>query len=323
MTSNALSLLAADAFRLVSRFRSQRRLKKRSDHEDVDFIYERYALFQELGSTARQLTGAPWVLEVNALLALEATSERRATTSRWLAEWMEKRTLRRADKIVAVTQALADQLVLHYGIDRQRLLVVANGVDHTVHGRVDPARTTTCRVGFLGTLYPWQNVSSLLALLTTEGIESVEVDIAGDGPERVALERQVRELGIEHRVTFRGRVHPDDVPRFLSDVDLCFAGHSSTNGSYFSPLKLWEYLAAGKPVIASRHEVTAALERDGFPVVCYDPIGPEDLGTVLARSIASLPELAQRAAEKQLEVWAQHSWGRRVETVLSAVRTAV
>ncbi|WP_244259488.1 glycosyltransferase [Rathayibacter sp. VKM Ac-2759] len=321
MSSGVLPLLAADVFRFASRLRSRLQLKMRARNRSLDFVYERYALFQELGSVARRETGALWILEVNALLAVEATSERRATTSRRLAEWMEKRTLRRADVIVAVTQALADQLGSHYGIPAERMLVVANGVDHTVHHAAVPITlASTPRIGFLGTLYPWQNVSSLVALLSAEGLLAAELHIAGDGPERAALEQQARALGVEGRVHFRGRVHPDEVPEFLAGVDLCFAGHSSANGSYFSPLKLWEYLAAGKPVVASRHEVTADLESQGFAVVCYDPSGADDLKSVLTRSVASLADLSRRAADKQRDVWAEHSWGRRVETILDSVR---
>ncbi|PPF20234.1 MULTISPECIES: glycosyltransferase [unclassified Rathayibacter] len=321
MSGSRLSIVATDVFRLVSRVRSRFQLKRRVSGSTADFAYERYALFQELGSLARRATGAVWVLEVNALLAVEATSERRATTSRALAEWMEGRTLRRADLIVAVTDALADQLTARYGIPRERILVVANGVDHTVHRPAEIVDgTRTPRIGFLGTLYPWQNVSSLVELLASEDLGEVHLDIAGDGPVRADLERQVHELGLADRVTFRGRVHPDDVPAFLAGVDLCFAGHSSANGSYFSPLKLWEYLAAGKPVVASRHDVTAGLQREGYPVVCYDSAGEEDLRSVLTESVRSLPELSRVAADRQRDVWAEHSWARRVETIVTSVK---
>ncbi|WKK71696.1 hypothetical protein Q0F99_00220 [Rathayibacter oskolensis] len=66
--------------------------------------------------------------------------------------------------------------------------------------------------------------------------------------------------------------------------------------------------------------MTADLESQGFAVVCYDPSGADDLESVLTRSVASLADLSRRAADKQRDVWAEHSWGRRVETILDSVR---
>lgn len=321
MSSSRVRVLAADAVRAAYRIRSRNRLAAAVGGGSYDFVYERYALFQELGSVARARTGAPWILEVNALLAIEATSERRATSSRALALRIEGGTLRSADMIVAVTEALAEQIRSTYGIDRSRILVVQNGVDHTHHTAVSAAGSDdgSVTIGFVGTLYAWQNVGALIEALTLPGFERVRLEVAGDGPERERLAASIARLGLGDRVVLHGRMHPDAVAPFLSTVDLCFAGHGSANGSYFSPLKLWEYLAAGKAVIASEHEATLALAADGYAIRCFGGAQSPSLEDALADAIRDLPALRARAAECQQRVWDEHSWARRVETILDAV----
>lgn len=323
LTASWVSILAADALRLVYRIRSRLRLRRRLGHTTYDFAYERYALFQQLGSVP-QKRGAHWILEVNALLALESTSDRRATSSRRLATWAEGRTFRAADTIVAVTQALANQISLTYRIPQTKILVIANGVDHTRYDAVSthPILDRPIRIGFVGTLYSWQNVQSLLTAISELGRFDVVLDIVGDGPELDALTRLSAEYGMTERVTFLGRMHPDAIPEFLSTIDICFAGHGSSNGAYFSPLKLWEYLAAGKPVLASAHEVTVELADQGFAVVCFGDSAGRDLDTALAEVLNSISELQKLAESRQPNVWDEYSWTARVKPLIEIAARA-
>jgi glycosyltransferase involved in cell wall biosynthesis len=323
LTASWASVLAADVLRFFYRIKSQAQLRRRAKISKFDFAYERYALYQELGSVARK-HGAHWILEVNALLALESTSDRRATTSRVIATRFERRTLRSADTIVAVTQALATQIALTYDIDAGKILVISNGVDHTKHKKVvrRPVTGRAVRIGFVGTLYSWQNVDSLLTEIKSLNSTAVTLEIVGDGPERGALEAAVDAHGLGQQVTFLGRMNPDGVPDFLASVDLCFAGHGSVNGAYFSPLKLWEYLAAGKPVLASAHEATLALASEGFPVVCFEGKTEQPLGLALRDTLLRIDELQALAESRQQSVWRDYSWTARITPLLEIVKTA-
>jgi glycosyltransferase involved in cell wall biosynthesis len=299
---------------------SRRRLRRLARRTEYDFAYERYALFQDLGSVVRRRTSAFWVLEVNALLALEATTERRATSSRRLALAAERRTLRAADRIVAVTAALSEQIQRVHGVDRDRIIVIENGVDgarSSVSGRSSDSAGT--RIGFLGTIYRWQSVDRLIRALDDPRVPSdVTVHIAGGGPELGRLEEQVRASRMEGRVEFLGRIHPDAVPEFLAEVDVCYAGHVSENGAYFSPLKLWEYLAAAKPVIATRHDATERLEASGYAVRCFDG-SDQGLASVLMQTVASKDELRSVAEQRRDAVLREHSWEARIHPLLETI----
>lgn len=318
MTASPVRLIAADLGRLAYRVRSVltlRRLLRRASPAPA-MAYERYALMQELGRVA-QRKGATWVLEVNALLAIESTSDRRATSSRRVATFFESRTLRRADLIVAVTDQL--KLALHnlYRIPLDRILVVENGVDTAKHGDASVDRHEVPTVGFLGTLYPWQRVDRLLHAVSRSDT-NWNVRIAGEGPEYEALKQLTSELDLGARVHFLGRVHPDEVPAFLQTVDICYAGHGSSEGVYFSPLKLWEYLAAGRPVLASRHDATERLHAQGYAVEVFDE-ADDDLDRALRLASERLPNLLETAVHDQARVRSAHSWTARIQPILARV----
>ncbi|MET3469462.1 glycosyltransferase [Microbacterium sp. 1262] len=318
MSASLPRRIAADIGRVLYRVRSRAKLRAelRQRGEAPALAYERYALMQELGRTA-QLKGATWVLEVNALLAIESTSERRATSSRRLATIFERRTLRRADLIVAVTEQLKVAINREHGIPLDRMIVVENGVDTSKHYDSTSEPQPVPTIGFLGTLYSWQRVDELLHAIHRSDIPW-RLRVAGEGPEYASLRRLSDALKLNERVAFLGRVHPDDVPEFLQTVDICYAGHGSSAGVYFSPLKLWEYLAAGRPVIASSHDATERLRADGYAVEVFD--STEDaLDVALAAAADRLPLLLSTAVNDQTRVRAEHSWLARVRPLLVEV----
>lgn len=316
MGSSRVHLAAADAARLVYRGKSRRALARVARGQSYDFIYERYALMQELGSVVRD-ERTPWILEVNALLAIEATTERKATSSRSLAATFEKRTLRAADVIVAVTDQLADAIAAEYDIPSSRIVTIENGVDTAGHALATGAPQDVPTLGFLGSLYAWQRLDELIVAMAAHANASWRLRVAGTGTELHDLQKQVSELGLTDRVDFVGRVHPDDVASFLTTVDLCYAGHGSAHGVYFSPLKLWEYLAAGRPVLASAHDATLALELAGFPVRCF--ASGIDLASTLEKCLAERASLLELARERQQQVWDDYSWSARVTPLITRV----
>src|SRR5262249_7621145 len=139
-----------------------------------------------------------------------------------------------------ISQALADRLISEMGVPASKIAVISNGVD--VH-RFDPARITPHRLAeeftvlFVGSLASWQGLGVFLRAAARLPIHVV---IAGDGPERSALEK----MG---NARFLGRVAPDQVPELMAGADVCFSGHSA----FRSPLKLYEYMAMGRPVVSS------------------------------------------------------------------------
>jgi glycosyltransferase involved in cell wall biosynthesis len=327
--------LAADAARLVLRARSAgaawRALGGR-----VDWVYERFALFQALGAPfARR--GTPWILETNALLADEARRERASVVLHRTAARLERAAYHDCDVLVAVSEALADRLVEVMAVPRRKILVVPNGVDVD---RFDPARTgpraptvwpdaadpgvPVVRIAFAGSLAPWQGLDTLLTAIDrarTTGV-AVRLLVAGDGPARASLERLARDLGLADAVRFLGQVRPDEVPSLLASADLCYVGHvelGAGSDAFRSPLKLYEYLAAAKPVLASAVPDAALAIDDGETGYLFAPGDVDALTRALRRAAADRTRWAAMGARARAGAVAHHSWDARVRAMIAGV----
>ena len=313
-----LSTVAADGARLAMRPRSAR-AAWRGMRGQVDWVYERFALFQALGRPFARRDGVPWVLETNALLSDEAQRERSSVVLHTLARRLEQEAYLACDVVVAVSAELAERLATSFAIPRRKIVVVPNGVDTA---RFDPALTTPRRVTdaftvvFAGSLAPWQGLDTLLRAMGA----GVHVVIAGEGPARAALEALAGERGVADRVHFLGRVAPSDVPALLAGADVCYVGHTDGDqaSAFRSPLKLYEYLAMGKPVISSAVPDAVAAIVPGETGWLFPAGDVMALSHVLAAAEGARPCLAAMGEQARREAM-QHSWRARVQQMIADV----
>ena len=116
--------------------------------------------------------------------------------------------------------------------------------------------------------------------------------LVGDGPLRASLEEQAASLGIRDRLIFTGAVAHADMPRYLAAMDICVVPHSN---AYRSPIKLFEYMARGRAVVAPRTEPIALIVRHLANGLLFDPESPEEMRTQLA-TLSSDPALQATAS---------------------------
>ncbi len=153
-------------------------------------------------------------------------------------------------------------------------------------------------VGFSGTLKPWHGVECLLhAMRKLLGARSeARLLLIGEGRGRKGLERLCRELGLDGRVHFTGAVPHDEVADYLAAADVLVAPYVSAEHAWFSPLKVAEYRAVGRAVVASGiSQVRESLgEAQGVVLV---PPGDEDALAESLRVLARNPGRRQRLAD--------------------------
>jgi glycosyltransferase involved in cell wall biosynthesis len=278
--------------------------------EGFDAVYERYSLFSTAGALLAD--SLPVVLEVNAPLIAEQSRHRTLVD----ADAALRATLRQFGAVRLVTCVSPDvaRWAVDMGADPARVLVVPNGVNTdrftpAVHSR----RTARVQAGFVGTLKPWHGTDVLVrALGHAPGVELV---VCGTGPERARLEGLAAGCGVADRVRFLGAVPPGDVPDVLAGLDIAVAPYPPGD-HYFSPLKVYEYMAAGLPVVAS------AI--GGLPDLlagCGVLVPPGDehaLGTALAHLAADPGGRRSLGREGRRIAVARHDWRHRYRTVLDA-----
>lgn len=228
------------------------RLAARARAFTPDVIYERYNLFYQSGVRLARAEGLPLLLEVNAPLAEERARHGRLALKS-LAQWSEHSIWRAADRVLPVTQALADD-VAAAGVAPERITVIPNGVEKEFLKEHDPLPVRARHglegkivLGFTGFVRDWHGLDRVVSYLGERRREDLAVLIVGDGDARASLERQANSLGVDKAVIFTGVVQRDAVPEHLAAFDIALQPAVTP---YASPLKLFEYMAAGRAIIA-------------------------------------------------------------------------
>lgn len=282
-----------------------------------DLVYERYALWSHAGMAWAAEQGIAGLLEVNAPLIEEQTAHRElidAAAARRVAE----QVFATADRLLAVSEPVAEYLAGYPGTEG-RIAVLPNGVDpRRFMPRPDIARQGFT-VGFLGTLKPWHGLPLLIeafARLHRQCPEALLL-IVGDGPEREALRVEIERYGLAASTLFTGTVTPEQVPEQLAAMDVAVAPYPDRPDSYFSPLKLFEYLAMGLPVVASRVGQPAEIIEHGVNGLLHPPGDAERLADALLR-LRRDPALRRRLGRAGRErVLAAHTWDAVAARILA------
>lgn len=305
-------------------------LRQRFEHDPPDVVYERASLFGIAGLTFAREIGVPHLLELNAPLADEQQRYRQGGALRELADTSEAWLLTGTDAVLAVSAPLAEQVVAR-GVERARVHVVANGVDTT---RFHPGGDNGVRaryglgdrpvLGFVGGLRPWHGVETLpraVAALTARH-PGVHALIVGDGPLRDEITREIARLGLEAHVTLTGAVPHEDVPAFIRACDVALAPYPAASHTfYFSPLKVYEYMACGVPVVGARLGQLADVVEEGVTGRLY-PAGDTDALVEACHDLLARPADARRMGARAAEVIAAgHTWGHNARRVAALAAT--
>src|SRR3990172_9095833 len=287
-----------------------------------EVIYER-RYSPKIGASVSQTTGLPLVVEVNGLPDVEAsilgTAPKRSRPEKAVRSLIRKTFYTRASKVVTVTRGLADALRDRYGLPPEKLVVVPNAAD-TVHFAPRPAEEAKRAlgipedspvVGWVGNLVAWHGLAYLVeaaGTVLTANPAAVFL-IVGGGPERKPLEKLVRDRGMAESFRFTGSVDHAEVPAYIAAADACVVlidveRYSVQYG--FSPLKLYEYLACGRPVVATR---TAGFEvvEEGDCGLLVDPRDPEAVAAALL-SLLEDPERGEKGRRARAVALERFSW---------------
>jgi glycosyltransferase involved in cell wall biosynthesis len=240
-----------------------------------------------------------------------------------------------ADGYVTITTGLKEELERRFG-SRARVAVIPDGTRAVGPGaeglgigigRVQGAeegRGQGFTIGYAGHLYPWKGVDlvieAIAALPDTRGL------IVGGHADEADLAR-VKALAAQvfcsDRVTFTGMLPPADVAARLRDADVLVLPNpaSALSSSFTSPLKLFEYMASGRPIVASSLPSMREVLTDGRNAVLVEPGNPQAL-TAGIRRIKEDPALGDRIARQAIEDVRDYTWARRagrLETLFDGV----
>jgi len=145
----------------------------------------------------------------------------------------------------------------------------------------------------------WHGLDRIVILLAERpALKDAVLLIVGDGPARQALERQAEELGIAGRVRFTGTVAHDTLPGLIASFDIALQPRVTP---YASPLKLFEYMAQGRAIVAPACPNIEEVLDGGEDACLFPPDQPEEMARaveLLSQDAALRRRLGAAAAQK-------------------------
>lgn len=257
-----------------------------------DIVYYRHGLFNA-GLWTSRLLSVPAVKEVNGIVANEKQVSNQAKGMVLnIINNIEKRGMPQADKIIVVTSKLGELLIRDYKVPENKVEVLENGANVDLFTPMDKTRVKNKLqlddqlqyVCFVGGFFAWQGLEYLIKSVphVLKECPDARFLLVGDGDLKERLESMVKDIGVSDKVIFTGMVPYQNVPYYINVSDVCVAPKLPLKSGY-SPLKLCEYLACEKPVIASRLNGFEILEEHQMGLL----VPPED-EVALAQAIVRM-----------------------------------
>jgi len=301
---------AAEIYSLLLNQTLLQELTRRRD--GIDLVYERHSLWSFAGLQFSQQAGVPFVLEVNAPLALQQEQYRQLEMAETAAA-IEGLLLSAADLVIVTTPTL-QEYVRARGASRRRIRVIPCGVSTALFpasGRAGTRSSETFVLGFVGSLKPWHGVEILLEAFLQLTFKSgrYRLLIVGDGPLAPYVQEFCQRHHLSDVVALVGSVDRARVPEYLAKMDVGLAPYPVLPSFYFSPLKIWEYAAAGVPIVASASGGLPTLFPHKVAAMLHEP---GNVGRIVkhVERLRREPQLASKLAQRARRMAQRHTWER-------------
>jgi glycosyltransferase involved in cell wall biosynthesis len=215
-------------------------------------------------------------------------------------------------------------------VDAERIVLNPNGVDverFDVGGGAEIRRQHAIQdrflIGFVGSFGPWHGAPALAGAFVEVAarLPTAHLLLVGDGRELEASLDILRKGGVAHRATVTGQVPPNAIPAYLDACDVLVAPHVPLPGGaefFGSPTKLFEYMAAGKAIVASRLGQIGDVLQHGVTAWMVQPGDRADLSAALL-AVADDPELrSELGANARRKAREDHTWRLNARRVIEA-----
>lgn len=268
-------------------------IKRKSIQKQFDIVYVRQASLMFVPAFLRQWYDVPLISEFNTFYSRPEAARFGGVLTRILSR-IERLALNRSDRIIVVSDRLKSELLMRYDVDAEKIIVLENGVntelmrpdDNAISKEKIGLKASDFVVGFVGALHPWQGIDPLLqaARELLSNIPELKVVIAGTSNSISGYKKTATDLGLGDCVTFLGMVEYESVPAIVAAFDIAVApGDAGCSTHYVirSPLKVYEYLSCGRPVVVGRLGNLECLFAENEVGYVIDPGSISDLTKAL------------------------------------------
>jgi glycosyltransferase involved in cell wall biosynthesis len=271
--------------------------------------------------------GYKTLFEVNGLPSIELKYHYPGLDSELVSKIKEQEiaTLHLSDAIICPSNVTRDYIA-SLGLNRKLVTVIPNGVSASDFSPSPlPARDgRTPVLLYIGTLADWQGLDIIIkALPKILEQQAVRLQIVGRGRsrQRKMLSKQIRKLGVEGSVIVQPAIPHHEIPALIAESDICIAplglnDRNVTQGA--CPIKVLEYMAAGRPLLASNMPIVRELVREDMDALLFSPSDPDDLARqtlTLLNDFELSKRLARSASERVLTKFTWHESQKKLGKV--------
>ncbi len=310
---------AYEMLELAYNLRAFARLWRAVRRHRPDVIYERFSLFLFAGIWVRELTGLPLLLEVNSPL-FEERARNDGLRLHAVGRWAQGMLWRRASHVMPVTGVLA-RCVESYGVPPSRITVIANGINKARFADIPPANHPGIVLGFTGFIRGWNALDRIVDVVATHGARlDLRLKIVGDGPARADIMAHATRAGVAHRVAITGVVERHGVAAEVAGFDIAVIPGLTP---YSSPLKLFEYMALGRAIVAPDTANIREILTDGVNALLFDPEAAGAMEQALLRLCEdrNLREALGTAARAEIDT-AGLTWRHNAQRVVTLAQAS-
>ena len=305
-----------------------------------DVLYLRQNSFPFFPIILCKILKIPSIVEVNGLVLdeLKVNPDSKSFTYRvfsYLALRSEKFNYRYCDRIVSVTDKLRDELVRLYSIPKDKVYVINNGANTDAFKPLDRElaraelglENSKKYICFVGHLAAWQGVEFLIyaSPLILEKCSDARFLVVGDGVMKDKLLEITSVLGLSDKFIFTGRIPYERVPLYINAADVCVAPFIKERNSKIglSALKTYEYLACGKPIVASSIPGVKDLIEFSEGGISVTPENPEELAAAVVKLLSNESTRAVMGEKGRRYVVENHSWDGVARKIMDMCRDII
>jgi glycosyltransferase involved in cell wall biosynthesis len=296
-------------------------------HHDYDVVHFRNIWDGFQIAQSKKKYGYKTLFEVNGLPSIELKYHYPGLDSDLLSKIKEQEiaTLHLSDAIICPSRVTRDYIA-SLGLNRKLVTVIPNGVSPSDFSATPlPARNERVPVLlYIGTLADWQGLEVVIkALPKILEQRTVQLRIVGRGRsrQRKFLSKQIRKLGVEGSVVVQPAVPHHEVPALIAESDICIAplglnDRNVTQGA--CPIKVLEYMASSRPLIASNMPIVRELVREDVDALLFSPNDPDDLARqvlMLLNDFELSKRLSDSATERALSKFTWHDSQKKLVKV--------
>lgn len=297
-----------------------------------EVIVYRQHLFDFAPLWVARTCNVPLVVEVNSFRALEGKFRGAKGKVTALVRWAEMQPVQYADYLFSVSRPIKDY------IDRicevRKATVIPNGVDVS---KFDPARFDRDAMrrelglcgktvlGYVGSYKVWHGLDTTLDVIDTLTRKDARYHLVliGQGKCSEEVRCEVSRRGLTQAVTQIATVEHEDIPRHIAAFDYALMTYPQTEDFYFSPLKMFEYLAMGIPVVATRvGQIGEILTHDETGIL-VDPPRAENFVEAIEHAEKNLDQVRAVGANARRLAVEQYSWQANAEKVIAVCRAVL